>query len=327
MKCPECGGNHKVKSGMKCGVCGYQFTFNPKVRATQGFTDGKFSACIQAASQNNTAWFTKNQLYAAYCRRTSKSGLTGVIWGILIVLLGIFATAYFAAPIGVIILVVGFAILFGTLVGIIAARRATRWSNFQEILQRWERSGKTIERLIEKPSLHEPPPDWSEPDIYEYGVERILLVEHNILVDLFVKNGVHAEQRMLVLSGSGYPDYLLPIARRLLEEKPDLPVFLLHDATTQGGEMEERVLSNGMFPLDGHPITDLGMFPTDFQKLKRTNSFDPENEHRALPVDAMMLPLLTVGLATATTQQMAFGAVIDEQQRRGGLDGGSSSFG
>ena len=26
--------------------------------------------------------------------------------------------------------------------------------------------------MLDEPSLHEPPPDWNEPDIYDYGVER-----------------------------------------------------------------------------------------------------------------------------------------------------------
>ncbi len=121
---------------------------------------------------------------------------------------------------------------------------------------------------------------------------------------------------MLVLSESGYPNYLLPMARRLLTEQPDLPVFLLHDATTHGAAMEGRVLANGRLPLDGHPVTDIGMFSTDFQKLKRTKGFDPDNKHRALPVDAMMLPFMTMGLEVAMVEGMTFSSMIEQHHKR-----------
>ena len=288
MKCPECSNNQKVKDGMKCSQCGYSFTFNPKEYATSGMTDGKFMACLRAASQNNTKWFTENQLYAALCRRRAKSIFPSFI-----------------------------ADLF---------KPKTRPDYLTELLRRWESGGKKMENWIPKPSLHEPPPEWSEPDIYDYGVERILVVERDILVDWFVKNGVHAEQRMLVLAESGYPQYLLPVARRLLEEQPNLPVFLLHDATAQGSGMKDRLLAGGLLPLEGRQVTDLGMFPTDFRQLKQTRYFDPDDTQRALPVDAMMLPFFAMGLEMAMAEQMTFETMMAEQQR-GGVHDLHSNFG
>jgi hypothetical protein len=230
-------------------------------------------------------------------------------------------------PFAVMALIVAVAKMIG---GIVTSLRKISPGQFDALLNRWHSNGKRIDKLIDQPTLHEPPPDWSEPDIYDYGVERLLIVERDLLVDLFVKNGVHAEQRMLVISESGYPDYLLPVATRLLQEQPDLPVFLLHDATTHGAAMEDRVTSNGLLPLDGHPLTDLGMFPTDFQKLKRVKRFDPNNEHRTLPVDAMLLPFMTVGLGVAMTENIAMSAMLDQQQRAhsaGGFSSYESDFG
>ena len=57
------------------------------------------------------------------------------------------------------------------------------------------------------------------------------------------------------------------------------------------------------------------MFPSDFKKLKRTKRFAPEDSLRELPVDAMMLPFLTMGLGTAMTQGLVFGELIDAQQQ------------
>lgn len=323
MKCPKCSYDQKAKYGLKCGGCGYQFAFNPKDAATLGLTDGKFAACIQAASQNDTTYFTRNQLYATFCRRMSASPLPQIGCSLIVLVVAGVLYASEAWPFAIVVGLMGLAIFIG---GIQVGRRKVKPQHFDVLLDRWLTHGRTIDRMIEEPSLHEPPPDWNEPDIYDYGVERLLIVERDILVDLFVKNGVHAEQRMLVIGESGYPDYLLPVAQRLLEEQPDLPVFLLHDATTHGVAMEDRVRASGLLPLGNHQLTDLGMFPEDFRKLKRTQRYDPGNAERALPVDAMMLPFMTAGLTAAISGGMAFGAMI-EQQHQGSTIGGSFDFG
>lgn len=312
MKCPTCGHNQKVKYGLACGGCGYRFVFNPKEPATRGLTDGKFDACIRAASQNETLYFTRNQLQAAYCRRMSGSPLKQIGCGIVAL---VFAAVLATTEVWPVVIISGLVGLGFVAAGIQASRRKITPRHFDMLLDRWLSGGRTIDRLLEEPALHDPPPQWSEPDIYDYGVERLLIVERDILVDLFVMNGVHAEQRMLVVSETGYPDYLMPVARRLLEEQPDLPVFLLHDATVHGVAMAERMRVSDVLPLEGRTVTDLGMFPTDFQMLNRTKRFDPDNTHRALPVDAMMLPFMTMGLGAAMTEGMTLGAMIEQQHR------------
>lgn len=309
MKCPKCQYYQKVKFGMYCGGCGYKFAFNPKESDTRGLTDGKFAACIRSASQNDTAYFTRNQLYAAFCRRMCGSPA---------IQFGCAAIALIACTIFALLPIIPFAFITG-LVGLLllinavsTACRTYPRRKFDGLLQRWLR-GRPIDKLIEETSLHKPPPNWSEPDIYNYGVERILLVERDILVDLLVKNGLHAEHRMLVVSESGYPDYLAPVAQRLLQEKSDLPVFLLHDATAFGVGMEHRVRESELFPISGHPVTDLGMFPADFKNMKGTKHYDPTNKDRALPVDALLIPFMTLGLGAAMTEGLAIGAMMEQQ--------------
>ena len=325
MKCPQCSRNHRLgKYGMKCG-CNYHFCFNPKAQGTLGLTDGKFLGWVRAASQNDTTYFTRNQLYAVYCRRLRKSPVTSlVIGGVLLILAaGIYFTISPQRPGSDQAAQAGIAFFFGV-AGIIIigfgqyiARQAIPRQDFDFVLGRWLGHGRKLDRLLEQPSLHEPPPEWNELDIYDYGVERLLIVEHDLLVDLFVKNGVHAEQRMLVISESGYPDYLMEVARRLLDEQPDLPVFLLHDATAHGTAMQERLLSSGMLPVESHPLVYLGMRPLDFRKLKRTKQFDRANSNRHLPVDALLLPFMAMGLGVAMTEQMAFSAIIEGQDEGG----------
>ena len=324
MKCPECGHNQKVKDGLRCAGCKYAFTFNPKDARSFGMTDGKFAACLRAASQNGTAWFTRNQLYAVFCSRLTRSSWIGWLIGTGLLVAGAGVALAINAVVGGVLAIVGTVVVWGMYGNFSQAKKLTRRTTFHEFMRMWKASGKEIEWLIEAPSLHEPPPEWSEPDIYDYGVERILVVERDLLVDLFVKNGAHAEQRMLVLAESGYPQYLVPVAQRLLEETPELPIFLLHDATSNGTSMKDRVLASGLLPLGGHTVTDLGMFPTDFQRLARTKRFDPENSDRTLPVDAMMLPFLVGGMSEAMTEEVTLGSILDDPQRRRSND---SSFG
>lgn len=326
MKCPECQHDQKYKYGLKCGSCGYGFTFDKRSAVSRGLTDGKFLACVNAASQNGTVWFTSNQLFAAYSRRSYQSPVPSLI-GVLIFLaaaigVGMHGPVPIAVGLGVATL-----LCLSAFAGRVKSNRTTRTrAYFDRLVHLWRKDGKPIEKLIDEPSLHEPPPEWSEPDIYDYGVERLLIVERDVLVDLLVRNGIHAEQRALVISESGYPDYLLPVARRVLEEQPDVPIFLLHDATTRGAAMEDRVKSGNVLPVEAHQVIDLGMYPEDFRNLKRMKRVAPENEHRDLPVDSMLLPFMTMGLAAAMTDGIPLGMLID-QQRQQEMAEGSSDFG
>ena len=61
MLCPKCNYNQKYKHGLQCYSCKYVFIFDPK---TDGFADGRFQKIVEKISENNTVYFTKNQLYA-----------------------------------------------------------------------------------------------------------------------------------------------------------------------------------------------------------------------------------------------------------------------
>ena len=322
MKCPQCGYDQKAKYGLTCSGCRYHFVFNPKESRTAGLTDGKFIGCINAASQNDTIYFTRNQLYGTYCRRMNHSAASKIVMGVATLVAAIAFAAVGVWPFAMLLFILGIVLLISSLP---IFKKKTSPAQFKSLLDQWSAGGQAIERMLEQPSLHDPPPDWNEPDIYDYGVERLLIVERDILVDLFVKNGAHAEQRMLVISETGYPKYLLPVAHRVLQEQPDLPVFLLHDATPHGTEMQPRALASNLLPLKDHPVTDLGMFPDDFKKLRRTDHFDPDDTLRALPVDSMLFPFMTMGLAAAMTEGLALSEIMEQKQ--GSTTDGGMDFG
>ncbi|MCA9138010.1 MAG: hypothetical protein KDB00_14660 [Planctomycetales bacterium] len=323
MKCPKCQHNQKVKSGMTCDQCRYRFSFNPKERDSKGMTDGRFLATIRAAGQNDSADFTRNQLYGTYCRRQKNSKIPGIITAILFLGFGVFSIVgnnWIAAAATIFIAAIILLLTF-TMPPTILAR-----DQFMRLVDRWLDGGKPIEKLITTPSLGQPPPQSDEPDLYDYGVRRLLIVERDELVDLFVLNNVHAEQAMLVISVNGYPNYLISHARRVLEEQPDLPIHLLHDAI---GSKEAMLSELGKLnlPLQGHEVIDLGFSADDFKRMKRTRNIDRRNRRRTLPVDVLALPFLSTGLAACFANQMTMSGLLEEYTREQAVASSSSNFG
>lgn len=317
MQCPECSYNQHARQGLTCSNCGYVFTFNPKHPGK--LTDGKFLAMIRVASQNDTRYYTQNQLYGVYCRRVPDPRWGCGIAAGLALLLGILLANFLWAAM---FLLVGMALAMFLLLSFMRPDVKSP-EDFDAWVRSWLQAGKPLTRMLREPGLHEPPPDWSEPDIYDYGAERILIVERDLLVDLFVRNEEHAEHRMLVMAESGYPQYLLPLAQRLLAQRSDLPVFLLHDATTWGREMPARVQREQRFPLRAHPLIDLGFTPEDFRRLKPVERYAPRRGARDLPVDALPGSRLRTGLTLALEQQVPLADLLYDDQRLQGADSGN----
>lgn len=195
-------------------------------------TDGKFLALIRRVSLNGTQYYTLNQLYAQYCRSLYKGPRNPIILSVGLAASAIIGYDLIGEGLGI---ALGVAALVSLSVAVFRLLRPPpKLARLQSYIDTWVARSHSLDQLLRQPTLHTPPPEWDEADIYDYGVERLLLVEHDLLVDLFVLNGFHAQQRTLVLSLSGYPTYLLPMAKRCLHDNPQLPVYLLHDATSRG---------------------------------------------------------------------------------------------
>lgn len=307
MKCPKCCFDHPAREGTNCRKCKYCFVFDPKSSNTFRLTDGKFLAAIRRCRQNGTVVYTENQLYAGLVGIAKFSRNSARVMSLILV--GALIYCWFADPRFVawpvhMALCIGLlaALYFSTLYKPYVVKRI----QFESCVKQWQKSGNEIPGLIEWPSLHEPPPSWTEDDIYDYGVERVLLVQHDLLVDLFVLNNQHAELRMLVISQSGYPNYLQSQLNRVLLERPDLPVFLFHDADPTGTSMKRDIRKLNWADLRNHPLIDLGFFPDDFKKLKRTANFRNRDIHIGLPADSLRMGSLTTGLSACFASQTTF---------------------
>jgi hypothetical protein len=172
----------------------------------------------------------------------------------------------------------------------------------RELVRRWEKCKGQIEGRISAPTLQQPPPEWSEENIRSFPVERILIVEHDVLVDLFVLNGFHREQRALVLSAGGYPEYVVEHACGILHDRVGFPVFLLHDASFQTPFLRWRIRHLPLSFIDRAVVVDIGLSSDDFVNLSPPPA--PDDWHEGLcPVDTFPYPQLSEMVADVMGKQ------------------------
>ena len=266
MKCPQCGHMQQRKQGFVCSKCGYNYHFDPKGADNPlKLSDGQFKALIRHATANGTRFVTEDELYAVACRRllAPSGSLSGLLYGLgwVAVLCWMVLSSYGALLIGFALLALGFSVSW-------LPRHLSR-GDWDQAVYQWRMSGREIDNLITEPSLDQPPPEWTEPDIYDYGFERLLICDDRLTVDWLVKNGMHTQERALILSERGYPSYLVPLAQRALEAQPNLPVFLLHAyESEETSPMEVRVKHQRWWPKGcAHSMIDMGLNDEDVKKL------------------------------------------------------------
>jgi hypothetical protein len=321
MKCPACKATHRRKDGPKCSKCGRPFVFFDR---SEGITDHRFTQLLERASVGGTQYFTVNQLATLWAQKlATKTGVTRmVIGGLVIVVAGVNALAN---PVNAVEAAVAGAV--GLAVGAwgVARRRnpnAPPTEKMERWVRTWAKAGHELPMLLTKPNLQDRPPEFREPDIFDYGVERVLIVQHDLLVDLFVRNGLHTKERALVISEHGYPRYLLPHAKRLLRHSPELPVFLLHDADAAGLMMRRRLERSHELPITGHPVIDTGLSPREVGRIRKLRALAPARRGNALPADALPYALLASGFALSFAERLPLADLVERKD-----PDGSSSFG
>lgn len=246
---------------MTCDSCGYGFVFDPK--QPPGLTDAHFAAILRKISANGSRYFTENGARASFAVELAAKNRQS---GCFTLGVALFITL-FAGTMGVVILetpaVFAAALVLGLLLAFALRSdpkpRLPSASEFGLWLHRWQAQHGPIQGLIREPSLAKPEDDNAAlRDLESYGVERILIVDDEPLVDVLVRNGWAHEQRCLVLASSGYPEHIRLLAFRFLQERPELPVYLLHGA--ERFDMLEDLQDAG-FPLRDENVVDMGLSP------------------------------------------------------------------
>ena len=307
MKCPKCQYRQKRgKDGMVCKSCSYKFFFDPqkdKLTSSTSLHDSRFKAIINHASANGTYHFTPDQLFSS-ARHFGRESKVGCI--IVAVVLLAAAVIGFAADIIVLLL---FSLLIGFVIsvtGIIHFFRGPQpkrksWDRF---VKYWEDEVEPIPQLIKSPALGNPPPDWKESDIYDYGVSGIILCDREETVDWLVLNQFHSQTNTLILTAAGYPEYLRGVAENILENKPDLPVHLLHDPGTSA----KSLITQNTLPVPD--FTDLGLDEATMAGLTVLRKRFGKKQLGSLPLDVIPYRTFSAALTHCLANGVLLGSIL-----------------
>lgn len=268
MKCPKCQNNQKFKYGMICNMCRYHFALNPKEK--YGISDAAFKAVLDKLSGGGHYYFTYNQLYAQVYRLIKKKHHTGFLG---------------ASCLGVIITVAGSAILIGgfglgwkscsalfftaMVLAYFIGRRpfkleyhipAQKIETYKNIHPLDNLADGTKFKHLNKMGL--------DAEFLKHAPERILIVEHDDMVDMLLLNRFHFDNKTLVLSAQKYPYAAFEACQGFLANHPDIPVLLIHDCSEAGLQMQGKLLTDQSWNLEGKNINNMGLHPKDVEKLK-----------------------------------------------------------
>ncbi|MFI6724105.1 hypothetical protein [Streptomyces atratus] len=132
------------------------------------------------------------------------------------------------------------------------------------------RGRETVEGLLPPvPSASPRPaatPDSSEPDVYAYGLPRLLVCQDRSIARMLLSNHVHLEAACPVLAAVD----ALPLAPRLvaaLERAEGATVHVLHDASPEGIELPARIRA-ALGRVPGIRVASIGLVPRHAAALR-----------------------------------------------------------
>jgi hypothetical protein len=179
-------------------------------------------------------------------------------------------------------------------------------------------NGWTFQGLIAEPMLDgSAPPEYPEPDLFDYGAERILVVDDAILVDLLVRNGVHTDARAIIVAATGYPSQVVERAASLIQHRPAVPIHLLHASGLDVAAMVSTTRALLAAP-DATP-KDVGL---SSQAARKIGAIRWARRLASVPVDVLPHRWLTRGLVEALTTGTSLDALTERDD-----GGGSGDFG
>lgn len=291
MKCLNCQTNslYRARSGGKCPQCQKEFVFEPK--RGDPFTDTAFEAALNRVSAKNTLFYHPRHLYFELARRrftvlnktlTPLGATIGVLFG------GIFFGVFLSFFIGAFLKGVWLWLLQGVYVLFVfrmirkarakVASPAIRleWKVFQKQLKRWKAVQEPSMPMLlpdlapERPRL---PAAKAEHDLLDYNVDRLILCDKAEMVDFLLANQFHLEQKCAILAFNGYPRDRFEEIKAMLQRNPNLMVYVIHNASTNGCRIAAELKRPEWFPQAR--IFDLGLHPRQAQKF--VGLFEPAN--------------------------------------------------
>ncbi|MCP4520348.1 MAG: hypothetical protein GY827_01410 [Cytophagales bacterium] len=305
MKCSKCGYNHKKKYGFKCSNCGHNFTFDP----SNGISDFLFKKVITKTSKENTIYFTKRNLFSTYKgilinkgKSRQKIYLIFFIISFIILICNVFPFVF---------ILISTIICLGKLIQYTFFNKGVSYKQFYECIRTWPKNNPQDLKLMinDKVRLNTISQSQApEKDVYNYGLEGIVLVDEEQYVDWLIMNNFHFTNRVAIISTSGYPQNLVSIVQDLVKENNRLPIYFLHNGNISVNEM----LNNTSFlNVENQKYRiDIGISKDLFDKVPAL-----KNKKEVVPFDSIY-PLDTLAYSQIANLFGQFKNNIDERRRQ-----------
>jgi hypothetical protein len=283
-----------------------------------GISDAEFQSLIEGLQAEGATWFTERQLYARACAEDAiPSRVLGVLWLSAGLLSAVgFVVAFLSPFLGVpaLAIVGGAAVMISMAIFMVAwlmPMPVPREATVRCWLDTWSKAGRSLPTLLQEPSLDNTP-EIAPTTTRDGGrLERILIVEHDLMVDLLVRNGLHRDLDAVVVSEHGYPASSRAAAKEALRFRPGLPVLLLHDATDEGDAMHRRVQFGDLLPLRDRFLTDLGLAPHEVADLRELDPVSPRGRRNQVPLEMLPWKTLADALPDAVRTRTSLAHAID----------------
>ena len=108
----------------------------------------------------------------------------------------------------------------------------------------------------------------AEPDLTSYSFDRALVTDHADTAAMLVANNFHFENNCAVLSVDGYPEGVADTVLTMLRRNPELKVYALHDASSEGCSLPLSLREERWFPDPAINVIDLGLRPRHAKTMR-----------------------------------------------------------
>ena len=128
-------------------------------------------------------------------------------------------------------------------------------------ISQWNRVNGMPPTLLSSPRATQTPATIN-PEITAYSFDRVIVTSSAAIAQMLIANNLHLEHNCAILSITGYPEGIFSTVMEMLRRNPNLTVYALHDASSDGAELLHSLKTSAQWFRDQEiQIVDLGLLP------------------------------------------------------------------
>jgi hypothetical protein len=304
MKCISCETDNswldRITNSGRCKNCQHLFVFDPQQKYTDLFTDDIFERAIDELSEQQTLFFTAQQLFYRLNKELGNTNTKKIDSTLIVVIfltllgliIGIFPIAFpdygqpqeaYTIPAILLILLAGAIAIFKfSSIATNSEPTSITQIQFQDWLERWNQTNpRTLEKLLPYPQSKTP---WQgNPDRFQ----QIIICDRPAIAQLLIANNFALENNCAICDIDGYKLESWKKVKEAVEHHPELKIYVLHDATPEGARSISQLTTEPVFTIDLNvKIQDLGLWPRQLFKNENIlvqNSHESSQQAKNLP--------------------------------------------